>query len=452
MKPDGCGLTVVGDDAQSIYSFRSAEVRNILDFPKHFRGAKVVKLQRNYRSTNAVLNVANAVLSASTARRHPKRLICTQGEGEKVQLVSAGDGDAEAQFVAQEIQSLVDRGEARLRDIAVLYRSNKQAPEIETALKMQGIAYDLIGSKQMFEKKEIKDLLAYLRVALEPFDELAVRRTLNYPARGIGEIGLSKIANHATAKDRSLYGSLLRAHEIPDLSAAARHGCSEYVRIITAMKNGIAADRPSLEIMQALIEAIDLKSCVAAESGSNNKLAARRWGNVQYLLRSFERHDERGTATLAEMLQRLLLRDDDRDKSDDHVADVVTLATIHGAKGLEYSVVFVVGLEDGLIPHQRVLDERVTDVAATSQLNIDELEQERRLLYVAITRAKKHLYLCHAKSRIMRGGAKPRALSRFLQKLPEELFAMRDLQVVSPLSATQTKVGADAVLAALLGD
>lgn len=444
-------LCVVGDDDQAIYAWRGADVRNILDFAKHFRGAKIVKLEHNYRSTAAVLNLANAVLANSSSRRHPKQLICTQGEGDVVELVRAPDGDAEALFVARKIQILIDNGDARPRDIAILYRSNKQAPEIEATLKMEGIPYELTGSKQLFEKKEVKDLLAYLRVAIEPFDELAVRRTLNYPARGIGDVALGKIVQHATAKEQSLYAAICKAHEIQNLSGQARNSCRTYVRHLAMMRQGIEAKKPSKTIMNELIEALDLKSNIAAECGSNNKLAARRWGNVQYLLRSFGRHDERGGCELKEFLQRLLLRDDDRDKNKEQ-HNRVTMTTMHGAKGLEFSYVFLVGLEDGLMPHKRVLDERVTDAAPLSAIKTDEIEQERRLLYVAITRAKKKLFLCHATTRLMRGAVLKRATSRFLQKLPEELFTVQDLEIVEPIAATHTKSGADAVLAALLGN
>src|SRR5690606_14397188 len=204
---DHKNLCVVGDDDQAIYAWRGADVRNILDFEKHFAGTKTVRLEHNYRSKKAVLDVANAVLEASTGRRHEKRLIPTQGDGAKVKVVVAPDGTAEARFVAEEIHRLIDGG-TKPKDIAVLYRSNLQAPEIESELKARGVVYQLFGGNQTFEKKEVKDLLAYLQAALDPDHELAVRRSLNYPPRGIGEAAVGKIAAHATAHDMSLMGAI----------------------------------------------------------------------------------------------------------------------------------------------------------------------------------------------------------------------------------------------------
>lgn len=450
-------LCVVGDDDQAIYAWRGADVRNILDFERNFVGAKVVRLERNYRSTEAILGVANAVLEASQAKRHPKRLIPTQGPGECVQLVSAMDGDREARFVAEEAHRLIDSGTARPRDIAVLYRSNLQAPHIESALRLMGLPYQMLGGSQMFERKEVKDLIAYLSVAVAPHsNELALRRSLNYPARGVGPVALKRLASHATHHNSSLYASVERSHGVADLSAAGREGCREYARIVSEIQRDLEQQLPLAEVLGNLSERIGLKSQIWAECGQNNKAAARRWQNVVMLQRSFERRDnqlakvakrERRSEELSNFLRILMLREEKEDKEHQNK---LTLTTMHAAKGLEFPYVFLIGLEEGLLPHKRVLEERSTD--SVPEHEIDEVEQERRLFYVAVTRAKEHLYLCHAQHRPARGKLEKRAPSRFLLGIPEELLKRRDLLEQQAPSAQELQRGAADVLAALLGN
>jgi ATP-dependent DNA helicase Rep len=444
-------LCVVGDDDQAIYAWRGADVRNILDFEKHFSGAKVVRLERNYRSSEAVLDVANAVLEASSARRHKKRLIATQGPGPKVKLVTALDGTTEAQFVANEAHRLVESG-ARPRDIAVLYRSNLQAGELEAELKARAMPYQLIGGTQTFERKEVKDVLAYLSAAVQPSSELSVRRSLNYPARGIGEAAMTKLGAFATMHDSSLMTAVERAHAIAGFSPSALQGCRDYARIVNELRQNIDTQMPTADVVRQLAERIDLKPAIWAEAGKNNKAAARRWGNIEFLLRSCERRNNGqplDREAWVAFLRLLMLRE--QDDSEDGVVDKVTLTTMHGAKGLEFSHVFVVGLEEGLMPHARVLDERATDAPPIDGRAIDELEQERRLLYVAITRAKQQLYLCLAKARPARGKLVKRAPSRFLLQIPEPLLEEHDISEPPPPDTGQLQRGAADVLAALLG-
>lgn len=433
-------LCVVGDDDQAIYGWRGADVRNILDFEKHFSGAKVVRLEQNYRSTEAVLTVANAVLAASLARRHGKTLRPTRGAGSAVQLVTMADAGTEATWVADFIHKLIASGEARPRDVAILYRSNLQAPEFEGELRTRSVPHRVFGGAQTFERKEIKDLLAYLGVALAPHSsELAVRRTLNYPARGVGDAALERLGYHATAYDLSLWAALERSHAVAELSDSARQGCREYVRVV----NETARDLASLsmvEVARNLVERIALKAQIFAECGQNLKAAARRWSSVEMLLRVLEKRDkafqakpeaERPTraAAMAHTLRLFMLREETKDED---ASEFVTLSTMHGAKGLEFRYVFAVGLEEGLMPHARTLDERVTDPGALAVGGeaLDEIEQERRLFYVTVTRAKDHLYLCHACVRPVRGKVVKRVPSRFIAELPEALYER--LEVLEP--------------------
>ncbi len=449
---DHKNLCVVGDDDQAIYAWRGADVRNILDFDRHFKGAKVVRLERNYRSTKAVLDVANAVLEASTTQRHAKRLIPTQGEGEKVQLITAADNDTECKFVADSIHKLVDRGTARPKEIAVLYRSNLQAGELEAELKARGVPYQLFGGTQTFERKEVKDVLAYLAVAVDHDDELSVRRSINYPPRGIGDVALDKLATHATAYDLTLMGAAEKAHAIKGLSDAARAGCRTYTRIVAELRRDMDGVMAATELVEGLLGNIELKRAIVAESGQNAKAAGRRWNNVNFLLRSLKRRDAKQRMDLEswqQFLRVLMLREE---TEEEEVIDKVTLTTIHGAKGLEFDHVFVVGLEEGLMPHKRSTEEHATDAPAIDGRPIDELAQERRLFYVAITRAKKHLYLCWARARGTRGRLMKRAPSRFVLTIPDELLDKHDMDEPPRPNTTETKRGLADILAAISGN
>ena len=445
-------VVVVGDDDQSIYAWRGADVRNILDFEEHFGGAKVVKLEHNYRSRKPILDVANAVLARSGARRHRKTLVATRdGEG-KVQVVVCADPDVEASFVATETQRLLERENVRPKEIAVLYRSNLQSAAIEAAFKERQIPLRMIGGTQFYERKEVKDLIAYLRVSLNPNDEMSLRRILNYPARGIGEVAVSKITAHATARDLTLWAVVTRPHIVHELTPAAMEGCRQLVRVIEAARARFERAEPSHEISRALLVEAGFKEDIVAGSASNTA-AARRWGNLEGLLNVFARRHEQGKGDrekFAEFLRLLALR---ADSEEEEAIDRVTLTTMHGAKGLEFPYVFVIGLEDGLMPHSRSLEERATDAAPGSaegpEAGGHSIEEERRLFYVAVTRAKDRLYLTRAKHRGSRGKMVPRTPSRFLLDVPAELLEEREeLAPVAP-EIDKARAGAASVLAAL---
>ena len=439
-------VCVVGDDDQSIYAWRGADVRNILDFERHFPGAKVVKLEENYRSNANVLRVASVVLEKSGARRHPKTIVATRAASESVEVVVCTDSDVEARFVGRTIDELVRSGKARPKEIAVLYRSNLQAPDIEAALKERAVPHVVIGGQQFFERKEVKDLLAYLKVTLDPNDEIAVRRIVNYPARAIGEVALDRIGAFATARGTTLFKAIENARDVPELQAAAAEGCADLVRILSDAKARFQAGETAGAVARALCEAIGLKRDIQAGS-SSNAAAARRWGNVEGLLNVFTKRDERGMGGQKEtldFLRILALREDGEDQGP---RDAVTLTTMHGAKGLEFDHVFVVGLEEGLLPHIRTQTERATDVPLGDHAS--SLEEERRLFYVAVTRAREKLYLCRAELRAFRGKLTQRVPSRFLVEIPADLYVARKEEGSSVPDVEATKSGAAGLLAAL---
>jgi DNA helicase-2/ATP-dependent DNA helicase PcrA len=443
-------LCVVGDDDQSIYAWRGADVSNILDFERHFPGAKVVKLEQNYRSTSAVLAVANSVLERTSARRHAKILKATRDVGATVNLVVAQDQDVEAAFIADEIKRLHAEGQ-KLHEMAILYRSNLQSEAIESALKERGLALTMLGGTQFYERKEVKDLLAYLRVVLNPKDEIALRRILNYPARQIGEAALSKIENAANTKKESLFGAITRAPLIADLAPPSVAGCRALSDVIQAAQQALARGAASGEVARGILGSVALREDIFDGSGSN-EYAARRWGNVEALLRVLDRHDARGGGAgggsrekLRELIQFLTL---DPDRDEEAVERAVTMTTMHGAKGLEFEVVFIAGLEEGLMPHARALEGRVTDVGGKLA---NDVEEERRLFYVSITRAKDKLYLCRAKQRATRGKIVARTPSRFFRDIADELLERRDVMAKTPPTFSETAERGAALLAALGG-
>ncbi len=439
-------VCVVGDDDQSIYAWRGADVRNILDFERHFPGAKIVKLEENYRSNANILRVAAVVLEKSGARRHGKTIVPTRAPGEPVEVVVCSDSDVEARFVGRTIDDLVRTGAARPRDIAVLYRSNLQAPDLEAALKERLVSHRVLGGTQFFERKEVKDLLAYLKVCLDPADEIALRRVINYPSRGVGDVALDRLGAFATARQCSLSKAVEQAAEVPELPSGAVAGCADLVRILSETRARFARGEPSGAIARAVCDAIGLKRDIQA-GATSNAAAARRWGNVEGLLNVFARRDERGlggTKPTLEFLRVLALREEGEDEAP---KDAVTLTTMHGAKGLEFPYVFVVGLEEGLLPHIRSQTERATDVPLAEAAS--SLEEERRLFYVAVTRAKEKLYLCRADVRAFRGKLAKRVPSRFLVEIPSDLYALRDETGPPSADVEGMRSGAAGLLAAL---
>jgi ATP-dependent DNA helicase Rep len=323
-----------------------------------------------------------------------------------------------------------------------------QSETIESALKERGIAVTMLGGTQFYERKEVKDLLAYLRVVLNPRDEIALRRIINYPARQIGEAALGKIENAANVKKESLFEALVRAASIADMAPPSVAGASALSSVIHAAQQALAKGAPSGEVAREIVRAVAMRDDIFDGSGSNEH-AARRWGNVEALLRVLDRHDARGQAggrdKLRELIQFLTL---DPDRDEESAERAVTMTTMHGAKGLEFEVVFIAGLEEGLMPHARALEGRVTDVGGKLA---NDVEEERRLFYVSITRAKDKLYLCRAKQRMARGKIMARTPSRFLSDIADELLERRDVMEKAPPTFTETAERGAALLALLGG-
>ncbi len=408
-------LVVVGDDDQSIYSWRGADPTNILQFATIFPGAKIVKLEQNYRSTKIILAAANEVI-ANNSRRHGKTLWSQLGDGELITHAVAATADDEAKWIAQEIRRIAAGGR-RWSDVAVMYRSNLQAKIIEEELRAASVPYVMYGGQQFFERKEVKDVIAYLRVALNPRDELALRRVLNYPARGIGATTVEKLVAAAQAQHQTLWDALASTEVHP----AARAGLTAFATAVTRVRSALEGGIDAVAATRTLIEDIALYDDLRAASPSMSA-AQRRIDNVEGLLGSLQRFAERGRGALGEYLRLLTLEtSDDREEG----GDKVVLTTLHGAKGLEFPVCFMIGLEEELLPHARTLQPQATDVMDAEHAM--DISEERRLCYVGITRAQRKLYLTRACTRVSRGRAMQRTPSRFLLEIPDELLEVRDL-------------------------
>jgi DNA helicase-2/ATP-dependent DNA helicase PcrA len=451
-------ICVVGDDDQSIYAWRGADVRNILDFEEQFEGAKVVKLEQNYRSAAPVLAVANAVIEKRTDSKYKKRLFTDKLGGDKVGLGVAPSPEAEAAYVAREIRRRVREGERKPKDFAVLYRSNGQAKLVEEQLREQGVAYRMIGGQQFFERKEVKDVLAYLKIALNRADEISLRRIMNFPPRGIGEASIEKLSQHAVAKGWTLWQAIERVDGLDGVSSAARDGCKALERIVVDLRKRLLVERtPASAVSRELCDAIGLKKEIDSTSTSANA-GARRWGNVEGLFGILTRREARvgaggGDASaereLMAFLHSLTLQTSD---DDEDPGNVVTLSTLHGSKGLEFDVVYLIGCEEGLIPHMRTLETRATDPSTliTSETGGgQDIEEERRLFYVGITRARQRLELLRCKHRVTRGKPMPRTPCRFLLDVPEDLVEPFEVKDASPMSVAEMAANAGNLLAVL---
>jgi len=443
---DHQNLVVVGDDDQSIYSWRGADPTNILRFAELFAGARIVKLEQNYRSTKTILAAANAVI-ANNKQRHGKQLWSQHAGGEPITHAVAATAEDEARWIAGEITKLHKDGSS-WQDIAVMYRSNLQAKLVEDELRQASVPYVMYGGQQFFERKEVKDVIAYLRVALNSRDELALRRVINYPARGIGTTTVERLVAAAQARHASLWDALRGAItgtgtlpgmdtllprddadpapcdvEVGDLRGAARNGIIELVHVISELGAALEGGTDVVSATRMLIEDIRLYDDLREAAGSA-AAAQRRIDNVEGLMGSLQRFSDkaRGREALADYLRMLSLEtSDEREESGDRVV----LTTLHGAKGLEFPICFMIGLEEELLPHIRTLQPQVTDVLDADHAT--DISEERRLCYVGITRAQRKLYLTRACTRVQRGRAMQRTPSRFLLEVPDELLEVRDI-------------------------
>ena len=436
-------LCAVGDDDQSIYAWRGAQVRNILGFDAKFPGATEVFLEQNYRSTSAILEAANAVIGKNPARK-PKRLWTDRGRGANVRVVCAPDDDAEARYVADEILRVVYEDKVPLGEIAVLYRTNAQARPIEEALRLAGVRYRVVGGTSLFDRKEVRDLVAYLRAALNPRDEVSLLRIVNVPARGIGDQTIARAQELARARGVPVWEVL--AAGAPELAHAAER-IAHFVSLIGRFGARLSRSGYSAAARD-LCEEVGLFE--EARRGAQSTAAqARRVEALEGLLRQladFEQRTTTATSTpidpeddplptgLPGYLARLAL---DSKDADGDAGDAVTLITLHGAKGLEWRCVFLCGLEEGLLPHSgRGFDDGSAEPSAEGVAN---LEEERRLAYVGMTRARERLTLTRAAQRLRRGKLVPRTPSRFLDDLPAELVDLLDVGDPPLAAAAETQ-------------
>ena len=392
-------LCVVGDDDQSVYSWRGADIRNILDFERDYPEAKVVKLEQNYRSTQTILDAANAVV-ANNASRKAKELWTAGDEGDRIRVFVASDEYSEARFVVSEIERLIDGGTSP-RDVSVFYRTNAQSRALEDVLVREGIPYQVIGGVRFYERAEIKDAMAYLSVISNPDDSGSLERIINVPKRGLGNTSVAKLQDHARKNGISLYDALSEA-DAANLTGAARKACRAVRDLFEGLRVA-AVEVPPTDLIRAVLDESGYRKELEAEDTVESESRVENLEELINAAREYERVEPE--PTLAGFLQEQALYSEGDSLASE--GGSVTLMTLHNAKGLEFSHVFVVGMEEGTFPHARSLDEH-------------NLEEERRLAYVGITRAKETLTLTHARLRSSWGEREYRMPSRFLSEIPDE--------------------------------
>ncbi|WP_220386568.1 DNA helicase PcrA [Frankia sp. ArI3] len=414
-------LCVVGDADQSIYAFRGANIRNIVEFEEDFPDAAVILLEQNYRSTQTILSAANAVIARNNQRK-AKRLWSDAGDGEKIVGFVADNEHDEAAFVAEEVDRLTDAGLARPADVAVFYRTNAQSRVFEEIFVRVGLPYRVVGGVRFYERREIRDLLAYLRVLANPNDTVNLRRILNVPRRGIGDRAEAALAGFAEVERIGFAAALERVGEVPGIATRSAKAVREFAALLAELR-AIEADGP-VAVVEAVLERTGYLSELLAEDTVE---AQGRVENLQELVGVVQEFTERNPeGTLAEFLEQVsLVADADQVPTDDGSDGVVTLMTLHSAKGLEFPVVFLTGLEDGVFPHLRTLGDPT------------QLEEERRLAYVGVTRARSRLYLTRSVVRSAWGQPAYNPPSRFLGEVPDALVDWRRLVEAAPEPAAR---------------
>lgn len=404
-------IAVVGDDWQSIYSWRGADFRNILKFEHDFKDCTVIKLEQNYRSTKPILDAAHAVISKN-AQRSNKQLWTDSAGGLPVQILSVGNERAEGEAIIRCIRQGVDSGRRRYADYAVLYRTNAQSRSIEENFVHQGIPYRVVGGVRFYDRKEIKDILAYLRLIFQPEDRVSFERIVNVPARGIGAKSLQTFFAWQQTEQLNLERALTEAANCPGLTPKARQALNELSDIISSLRQ-VSQDASVTGLIDSLLRRIDYLNYL--DDGSLQGEA--RQENVRELLSVAQEYQDAGLDGFLEEVA--LVSDLD---GADFTGDAVTLMTLHAAKGLEFPVVFMSGLEESIFPHSRALYDQ------------SEMEEERRLCYVGMTRAKQELYMIHAGTRLLYGGLQHNPPSRFLSEIDSEAQTTADGGGFGPLN------------------
>ena len=414
-------ICVVGDPDQSIYSWRFADLRNILAFEKDYPNAKVVILEQNYRSTRNILQVASDIISQNVNRK-PKELWTENEAGSLVNIVESYTEDEESQFVVSEIERLVTQEKLPLKDFAVMYRVNAQSRALEESFIRYGVPYRLIGGTRFYQRQEIRDALAYLRVIRNPNDNLSLMRIINVPGRGIGQVTVAHLQARARSDDISLYHAL--KHMVSEKAFPARI-LSTITRFSTVIDELIAKSRElnPVELLDEILESTEYREHILSKEHGEE-----RWENIMELRNvASDYNGPSPEQALDAFLEKVSLVSDTDEL--DGTIDAVTLITLHQAKGLEFPVVFIAGMEEGVLPHRKSFDDP------------DEMEEERRLCYVGITRAKKHVYLLRSYRRSLFGSGLVNPPSRFLEDIPPQLMTTKGLweRETTPPSVSREK-------------
>ncbi|MEB6549823.1 DNA helicase PcrA [Heyndrickxia sporothermodurans] len=399
-------LCVVGDSDQSIYRWRGADIANILSFEKDYPRAKVILLEQNYRSTKRILQAANEVIK-NNANRKPKNLWTENEDGPKIVYYRADSEQTEAQFVAGKIKELTNSGKRKLSDIAILYRTNAQSRVIEEVLLKSNIEYNIVGGIKFYDRKEIKDILAYLRLIANPNDDISLQRVINVPKRGIGATSFDKIARYAADHDISIMDALKEIDFIgvsPKIANAA-NGFYELIKGYTAMQEYLSVT----ELVEEVLEKSGYREMLKAEKTIESQSRLENIDEFLSVTKNFEEAND-DKSLVAFLTDLALVADIDRLDEEETKNETCVLMTLHSAKGLEFPVVFLIGLEEGVFPHSRSLMEEA------------EMEEERRLAYVGITRAEEELYLTNAGMRTLFGRTNMNPVSRFISEIPEDIL------------------------------
>ncbi|WP_448318621.1 DNA helicase PcrA, partial [Streptomyces sp. CO7] len=407
-------LCVVGDADQSIYAFRGATIRNILDFEEDYPDATTILLEQNYRSTQTILSAANAVIERNESRR-PKNLWTNAGSGARITGFVADNEHDEAQFVAEEIDRLTDAGDAKPGDVAVFYRTNAQSRVFEEIFIRVGLPYKVVGGVRFYERKEVRDVLSYLRVLANPEDAVPLRRILNVPKRGIGDRAEAMIEALARRERISFPQALLRVDEAYGMAARSTNAVRRFNTLMEELRTVVESGAGPATVLEAVLERTGYLAELQASTDPQDETRIENLQELAAVALEFEQEnaqaegvEEGETASLADFLERVaLVADSDQIPDEEDGNGVITLMTLHTAKGLEFPVVFLTGMEDGVFPHMRALGQ------------VKELEEERRLAYVGITRARERLYLTRAALRSAWGQPSYNPPSRFLEEIPE---------------------------------
>ena len=400
----------VGDDDQSIYQFRGADVRNILDFESDYPEATIVRLEQNYRSTGRILAAANAVIGNNRGRKG-KNLWTDIGDGDRIRLAECGSDRSEARHVVTTVADLAQSNGFSLGEAAVLYRTNAQSRPLEEELQRAGLPYTIIGSIRFYERREIKDLVAYLRVLVNPADNVSLRRVINTPKRGIGDTTVDRLQQFAAAGSMSLRAALNHSDQIPQLNGRSRKCLAAFNNLLTTFQTMAKAGELSLpELAQEILELSGYMEALRIDGSPESEAREENLG--QLVARMTEFAESREDASLGLFLEEVALMTPQDEAEDKRQS--LTLMTLHMAKGLEFPVVAVCGLEEHVFPTSRAIEE--------SHLDDTAIEEERRLLYVGVTRARRHLILSHARSRFVFGSIQESVPSRFLEEFPTHLL------------------------------